>query len=105
MFGGGVETEVEVGGRAMGGQRVEDGRPPSNLQRFLDCTTPAVQTHILPKVTPPSPTARALRCSCSDVISADPSRPGREFFFFKIICTHYSSADLFATAIASLCSA
>ncbi|EMS49209.1 hypothetical protein TRIUR3_34252 [Triticum urartu] len=33
----------------MGGQRVEDGRPPSNLQRFLDCTTPTVDTHILPK--------------------------------------------------------
>ncbi|KAM0895778.1 hypothetical protein ACQ4PT_023597 [Festuca glaucescens] len=33
----------------MGGQRVEDGRPPSNLQRFLDCTTPSVETHILPK--------------------------------------------------------
>ncbi|GJN40584.1 hypothetical protein PR202_gb29818 [Eleusine coracana subsp. coracana] len=33
----------------MGGQRVEEGRPPSNLQCFLDCTTPAVETHILPK--------------------------------------------------------
>ncbi|KAL6883550.1 hypothetical protein ACP4OV_010964 [Aristida adscensionis] len=41
----------------MGGQRrVEKGwppppppPPPSNLQCFLDCTTPAVETHILPK--------------------------------------------------------
>uniref|UniRef100_A0ACD5TJI7 Uncharacterized protein n=1 Tax=Avena sativa TaxID=4498 RepID=A0ACD5TJI7_AVESA len=33
----------------MGGQRVEDARPQSNLQRFLDCTTPVVETHILPK--------------------------------------------------------
>jgi hypothetical protein len=40
----------------MGGQRVDDGR--SNLQRFLDCTTPAVETHILPKVTPPLHSSR-----------------------------------------------
>lgn len=38
-------------GEAMGGQWVEEGMPPSNLQRFLDCTTPTVETHILPKVT------------------------------------------------------
>ena len=36
----------------MGGQWVEEeGMPPSNLQCFLDCTTPTVETHILPKVT------------------------------------------------------
>jgi hypothetical protein len=35
----------------MGGQRMGGGRPPSNLQCFLGCTTPAVETHILPKVT------------------------------------------------------
>jgi hypothetical protein len=34
----------------MGGQRMGGGRPPSNLLCFLDCTTPAVETHILPKV-------------------------------------------------------
>jgi hypothetical protein len=34
----------------MGRQRVGEGRPPSNLQCFLDCTTPSVETHILPKV-------------------------------------------------------
>jgi hypothetical protein len=34
----------------MGRQRVGEGRPQSNLQCFLDCTTPAVETHILPKV-------------------------------------------------------
>ena len=41
--------EARGRGGAMGGHRVEDGRPPSNLQRFLDCTTPTVDTHILPK--------------------------------------------------------
>lgn len=43
--------EVGTGEEAMGGQWVEEGMPPSNLQRFLDCTTPTVETHILPKVT------------------------------------------------------
>ncbi|KAF8672403.1 hypothetical protein HU200_049610 [Digitaria exilis] len=33
----------------MGGQWLEKGMPPSNLQCFLDCTTPTVETHILPK--------------------------------------------------------
>jgi len=34
----------------MGGQWAEEGMPQSNLQCFLDCTTPTVETHILPKV-------------------------------------------------------
>lgn len=42
-------------GERMGGQWVEEGMPPSNLQCFLDCTTPTVETHILPKVTQPPP--------------------------------------------------
>lgn len=33
----------------MGCQWVEERTPPSNLQCFLDCTTPTVETHILPK--------------------------------------------------------
>ncbi|KAF0930748.1 hypothetical protein E2562_034937 [Oryza meyeriana var. granulata] len=33
----------------MGGRWVEEYGRPSNLQCFLDCTTPAVDTHLLPK--------------------------------------------------------
>ena len=72
----------------MGGQRVEDGRPPSNLQRFLDCTTPTVDTHILPKVTLPSPVNPApAHAICATTILGS----------FRI--RHYSSADLLASPV------
>jgi hypothetical protein len=44
----------------MGGQWLGEGMPSSNLQCFLDCTTPTVETHILPKVTQLPPTSQVL---------------------------------------------
>ncbi|NP_001145213.1 uncharacterized protein LOC100277764 [Zea mays] len=40
----------------MGGQWLGEGMPSSNLQCFLDCTTPTVETHILPKTNGRLPT-------------------------------------------------
>lgn len=51
LWGCDCRGEGRERGERMGGQWVEEGMPPSNLQCFLDCTTPTVETHILPKVT------------------------------------------------------
>lgn len=99
----------------MGGQRVDEGRPPSNLQCFLDCTTPAVETHILPKVTRLHPVkflplvfltdASAARMNCVDLwrlwefrichllvsLHRLSVRAKMIFFFFFLVTVHLSS--------------